>query len=152
MPKVNFPEVPDVQNFSPLPEGKYLCKLIEITESTTQYDDEMWKLRFKVIEGQYKGRIILDNLVFSEAALKRVKLICSRLGLDTTQEIDVTPGMLLKHKCYIDVEIQDYANEKGEPRKRNKVAFAGYELFEGEEESQEEENVEEIEEEEDLPF
>ena len=152
MPKVNFPKVPDVQDFSPLPEGKYLCKIIEIDETTTRNDDEMWKLHFKVIKGESRGRHLIDNLVFSEAAMKRVKLICSRLGLDTTQEIDVTPDLLLDRKCYIEVEIQDYVNDKGEDRKRNKVAFAGYELYEDADVDQEESDAREIEEEDELPF
>lgn len=152
MPKVNFPEVPDAQNFSPLPEGKYLCKLIEIDESTTRNDDEMWKLHFKVIKGEYKGRILFDNLVFSEAALKRAKLICSKLGLDTSQEIDVTPDLLLNRKCYLLVGIKDYENDKGETRKGNVIPFAGYELCEATEEDLEEEEIVKIEEEDDLPF
>ncbi|MDI6794806.1 MAG: DUF669 domain-containing protein [bacterium] len=82
MPKVDFSTIDDVQDFSPIPDGQYLSRLSEIEETTTQYGDELWKLRFEVIEGEYAGRYIFDNMVFSKAALKRVKLICSRLGID----------------------------------------------------------------------
>jgi len=149
MPKIDFPSIPNAQDFSPLPEGEYLCQLVEIDESITQYNDEMWKLRFKVIEGKHKGRIILDNMVFSEAAMGRVKLICSRLGLDTSIETNITPDLLQGHKCYISVEIQDYEDNKGETKKRNAVPFTGYRLFEDTEESQGGENIED---EDDLPF
>ena len=147
MPKIDFPNVQDAKDFSPLPEGKYLCQLSKITKATTKYDDEMWKLHFKVIQGEYTGRIIFDNMVFSKAALGRVKLICSRLGLDTSQEVDVTPDLLQGRKCYISVEIQDYKDNKGYTKKRNVIPFAGYEQFEDIEEGQEE-----ISDEEDLPF
>jgi len=79
MPVINFSKVDDVQDYSPLPEGKYLCELSEVEETSTQYGDEMWKLKFEVVDGEHIGRYIFDNMVFSEAALKRVKLICSRL-------------------------------------------------------------------------
>jgi hypothetical protein len=127
MPKIDFSKVDDVQDFSPLPDGKYLCKVSEIEEATTQYDDEMWKLRFEVVEGKHVGRIIFDNLVFSEAALKRAKLICSRLGLDVSAEIELTPKLLQDRKCYVSVVTEDYQDDEGNPKKRNIVPFAGYE-------------------------
>ena len=33
MPKIDFSKVDDVQDFSPLPDGKYLCKVSEIEEA-----------------------------------------------------------------------------------------------------------------------
>ena len=131
MPKINFSDVEDVQDFSPLPDGTYLCQLSEIEEATTQYGDELWKLRFEVVQGEYTGRIIFDNMVFSEAAMKRVKLICSRLGLDVSGELDITPGLLKGRKCYVTVLTEDYEDNEGKVKKRNVVPFAGYERAEG---------------------
>jgi hypothetical protein len=127
MPKVDFSRVDDVQDFSPLPDGKYLCEVSEIEETTTQYDDEMWKLKFEVAEGQHAGRFIFDNLVFSEAAMKRAKLICSRLGLDVSRELDLTPSLLKGRRCYISVLTEEYEDDEGRIKKRNVVPFAGYE-------------------------
>lgn len=127
MPKIDFSQIDDVQDFSPLPEGDYLCRLAEIEESTTQNDDELWKLKFEVIEGEYAGRYVFDNMVFSEAALKRAKLICSRLGLSVSGEIDLAPGMIEGRTCYLTVEIDEYEDSEGRIKKRNVVPFAGYE-------------------------
>lgn len=131
MPKVDFSKVDDVQDFSPLPDGKYLCQVSEIEEATTQYDDEMWKLKFEVVEGEHKGRFIFDNLVFSEAALKRAKLICSRLGLDVSGEVELTPSMLKGRRCYLSVLTEEYEDSEGKTKKRNVVPFAGYEKVKG---------------------
>ena len=127
MPKLNFDQVEEVQDFSPLPDGKYLCQLNDIEESSTQYNDEMWKVRFEVIDGEDAGRMIFDNLVFSKAALKRVKLICSRLGLDVSGEVDLTPELLKGRKCYVSATTEEYQEEEGRTKKRNVVPFAGYE-------------------------
>ena len=97
MPKIDFNNVDDVQGFAPLPDGKYLCRVAEVEEATTQYGDEMWKLRLVVDSGPHRGRYIFDNLVFSAAAMKRVKLICSRLGLDVIQ---ASPPLPLQAKGY----------------------------------------------------
>jgi Protein of unknown function (DUF669) len=132
MPKVDFSTIDDVQDFTPIPAGKYLCKLIGIEEARTQYDDEMWKLRFQVIDGDHTGRFIFDNLVFSEAALKRAKLICARLGLDVSGETDLTPAMIKDRTCWLTVQTEEYEDDEGREKSRNVVPFAGYERVESE--------------------
>lgn len=127
MPKIDFNRVDDVQDFSPLPDGQYLCRVAEVEEAATQYGDEMWKLRFVVESGPHRGRYIFDNMVFSDAALKRVKLICSRLGLDVSGELDVTPALIKGRTCYITVESEEYEDQEGNTKWRNVVPFAGYE-------------------------
>ena len=103
MARINFNTVDDIDDFSPLPEGQYLCRLAEVEEASTQYGDDMWKIRFVVAEGASQGRYIFDNLVFSEAALKRVKLVCSRLGLDVSGEVELTPDLLRDRTCLVSV-------------------------------------------------
>ena len=127
MPKIDFNHVDDVQDFSPLPDGQYLCRVAEVEEAATQYGDEMWKLRFVVESGPHRGRYIFDNMVFSDAALKRGKLICSRLGLDVSGELDVTPALIKGRTCYITVESEEYEDQEGNTKWRNVVPFAGYE-------------------------
>ena len=95
MPKLDFNGVDEVDDFSPLPDGSYLCRLAEVEEDSTRNGDEMWKLRFAVEDGPHAGRYVFDNKPFTAAAMKRVKLICSRLGLDTGGEIDLTPELIL---------------------------------------------------------
>ena len=127
MPKIDFGHVDDVQDFSPVPAGKYLCRLSGIEEASTQHGDEMWKLRFEVTQGPYTGRLIFDNLVFSEAALKRAKLICSRLGLDVSKELDLTPELIKGRVAVLTVDVEPYEDAEGRTKQRNVVSFAGYE-------------------------
>ncbi len=131
MPRIDFNNVDDVQDFSPLPDGKYLCRVAEVEEAATQYGDEMWKLRFVVDSGPHRGRYIFDNMVFSDAAMKRVKLICSRLGLDISRELDLTPALIKGRSCYVTVETEEYEDQEGNTKRRNVVPFAGYERADG---------------------
>jgi len=133
MPKIDFANVDDLDDFTPLPDDDYLCKLAEIEEATTQSGDDLWKLRFEVVEGEYAGRYIFDNLVFSAKALKRAKLICSRLGIDVSGEVDLTPELLLNKVCILTVTTEEYEDSEGKTKKRNVVPFAGYERAEGRE-------------------
>jgi len=127
MPKIDFSHVDDVQDFSPVPAGKYLCRLVGIEEASTQHGDEMWRLRFEIIKGPSAGRLIFDNLVFSEAALKRVKLICSRLGFDVSKELDLTPELIKGRVAILTVDTESYEDAEGRKKQRNTVPFAGYE-------------------------
>lgn len=127
MPIIDFSKVDEAQDYTPLPAGKYLCSVSEVQEASTQYGDEMWKLKFLVHSDPYQGRYIFDNMVFSAAALKRVKLICSRLGINTSGEIDLTPITIIGKSCYVTVGIEEYEDQEGNMKKRNVVPFAGYE-------------------------
>lgn len=127
MPKINFDEIEDVQDYTPIPEGRYLCRLAEIEEAKTQNNDEMWNVRFEVVEGTHKGRVVFDRMVFSDAAMKRVKLICSRLGINVSGPVNLTPEMLKGKTCLLTVEIEEYLDEHQKAKKRNVVPFAGYE-------------------------
>ena len=130
MPKFNFDDIEDIEQFAPLPVGRYLCHVVEVEEARTKYGDEMWKLRLVVEAGPQRGRYIFDNLVFSDAAMKRVKLVCSRLGLDVAGEIDLEPSAIQGRRCYVTVGIEEYQDQEGTSRRRNVVPFAGYDSAE----------------------
>lgn len=124
--KVNFQNIEDVEDYSPLPDGQYLCQLIKVEEAFTHNADPLWKLRFEVVQGPHTGRFIFDNMVFSERAMKRVKLICYALGLDTSLEVELIPDLILERHCYVKVVTEEYVDNEGNTKCRNSVPFAGY--------------------------
>ena len=131
MPRIDFKQVDDVQDFAPLPAGTYLCRVVDVEKATTQYGDEMWKLRWVVEAGPQRGRYIFDNMVFSNAAMKRVKLICSRLGLDVSGTLELTPALIKGRTCHVTAETEEFEDHEGMTKRRNVVPFAGYESAEG---------------------
>jgi len=130
MPKIDFSTIEDAQDFTPLPDGQYHCQIHEVREVFTQNGDEMWKLTLKVIKGEFVDRYIFDNLVFSEAAMKRVKLICSQLGIDVSSQVDLTPELIKDRPCYVMVTTEEYEDNEGNIKQRNVVPFSGYEAAE----------------------
>ena len=129
MPRIDFSKVDDAQDFTPLPEGRYPCRIVDIEEKLTQNGDDMWRLTFEVTEGEFEGRKIFDNLVFSDLSLKRVKLLCSKVGIDVTGDVDLNPDMLIDRKCRITVVVEEYPDKNGNARERNSVPFAGFEAI-----------------------
>jgi hypothetical protein len=127
MPRIDFSNVEDPKDFTPLPEDDYLCRVDNVEEALTGAGDEMWKVRHLVTKGEFKGRYIFDNLVFSEKALKRAKLILRCLGVDVSGEINLTPEMIKGKQAIVTVKLEDYVDDEGREKKRNRVPFAGYE-------------------------
>lgn len=126
MPKVNFPEVDSISEFAPLPSGEYRCALAAVEMDFTRAGDEMWRLRWQVKEGDYTGRLLFDNLVFSQRAMPRAKLICASCGLDVTGEVELTPEMLMDRNVMITTIVEELEDDHGVNKVRNEIPWDGY--------------------------
>ena len=132
MPRINFTGIPDE---GLIPEGQYPCVVADIDEKISKKGDEYWRLKLQVQgeEVPETGQFLWDSLFFSDNAIKRVKLVCRRFGLDVSKDMDLEPKHLLGRKALVDVIIEKYEDYKtGESRKRNSVPYAGYEKISGE--------------------
>lgn len=128
MPEVPFGEVSDTENFSPIPEGKYLCKIADVKEETTKNGNDVWKITLEVSEGEFKGRKIFDNLIFTEKAFGRVKKLYSAIGgYDLAQARNCETSDILDQVVLVETCIDSYKDNNGNDRQTNKVTFAGYE-------------------------
>lgn len=131
MPRVNFDGVDSPHPFGhgpgqPVPPGEYLCRVVGVEESLTRNQDAMWRVRFAIAEGPHTGRLVADNIVFSQAALPRVKLACGAFGFDTSGVVELAPEDLINLTCRLTVVVE--ANGGG---RRNKVPYNGYAPAEG---------------------
>jgi hypothetical protein len=126
MPQIDFTRVDDVQDFTPVPAGRYLVRVDEITERETQHGDDMWGLRHVILEGPHTDRYLFDNLVFSPAALPRLKLVCKAVGLNVSGQLDLTPQLVRGRTCLVTADIDEYEDEEGHTKTRNVIPFAGY--------------------------
>jgi hypothetical protein len=126
MPKIDFSKIEDSQDYTPVPEDKYLVEVVEVEELSTDHGDEQWKLKMEILEGEYTGRFIYDRLFFTEKAYPRLKLVCGRFGIDVSGEMDLKPEMLNHKLVYVEVKVEDYEID-GKIKHSNNVPFAGYE-------------------------
>ena len=126
MPRINFSTVDAISDYAPLPDGEYTCSLADIETDITRVGDLMWKLRWTVEGGEYAGRLLFDNMVFSAKALPRAKLICASCGLDITREIDLEPAALLGKHARITTYVEEYRDDQGVAKARNRIPYGGY--------------------------
>ncbi len=126
MPTVDFSNISDPAQSNLVPEGWQPCVIRDIDVRTTRNNDPLWALRFEVESGPHEGRAIWDNLVFSKAALPRLKSFCFAIGLDVSGEVDLTPDMIRGKSCRVLVKHEEY-----EGRQYISVAYDGFAPPEG---------------------
>lgn len=127
MPHMDFPNIPDSEDFEPIPADTYLCKCTDVDVGESSKGNEMWTLTWTVQEGEYQDRRIRDRLVFVAPAMPRIKLVCNRLGIDTSGPLNLTSWMLEGRLAMITTVIENYTTNEGEERKQNTVPYQGYE-------------------------
>jgi len=131
MPRIDFKNVSEIADFAPIPDGEYLCRLVDVEPDLTKSGDEMWRLRWEVDGGEHHGRLLFDNLIFNDKAMPRVKLVCSCCGLDVTGAMDLLPDMLLNRRSLISTYQEEYEDNKGQAKVTNKIPFDGYGVVPG---------------------
>jgi len=124
--KIPFNKIDNIADYEPLPDGTYSCRVADVKEGVSSKGSPLWRLRLVVLAGDHVGRAVFDQLVFSPAALRRVKLVCACLGLDVNQPMDLAPDMLVGRTCRVQVITEEYVDQEGESRRANKVPFDGY--------------------------
>lgn len=81
-----------------IPLGEYVCEVVGAEEKHTQAGQPYFNFGLKVVEGEYTGRYLgFDKLFFSERAIKRAKYILTRLGFDTSGDLDIEAESLNGH-------------------------------------------------------
>jgi hypothetical protein len=122
MPTVDFDKIEDAEGFTPIEPGTYLMKVDDVVEESSKEGHDIFRLSLKVWKPDHLfGRIVFDRITFSEKGKKRVKFVCSRLGLETSGEVNLEPKHLIGRSAFVDVEIGEYQG-----RKTNNVPWGGY--------------------------
>jgi uncharacterized protein DUF669 len=130
--KAAWDDIPDADDFSPIPDGEYLMKVAEAEEKQSKNGNPMWKLVLEIVNGQFKGRRVWDNITWSGEGMKRVKLVLSRLGLDLKGDMEVATTDIVGRSAWVTVTQESFWSEKHEKEmKTNKPTFAGYRRAEG---------------------
>jgi len=122
MPKVDFSKLKiEFGDFAPVPPGTYFCSLAVVEEASTENGDEMWKLKFLILEGPYQGRYLFDRMDFNDDGLAHIRFLCSCVGIDAVGEIELTPAMVKGRVCYVNVGTEEYENLEGRVKERDIV-------------------------------
>lgn len=127
MPRVNFKEVDEEQQFTIIPEGEYVAEIAKVEEKKTKKGDDMWNVQFKIIEGEHKGASIFTFLVFNEGGYGNIKKLYKEIGgFDLAKTHNCVPSDIDGEKVVITVAISEYTNKDGQKVKGNSIPYGGF--------------------------
>ncbi len=115
-------------NYTAPTPGIYTIKVIDGEKTYTKNGDEMWKMKYEIIEnGPFFGSLIFENIVFSEKALHRAHLIFAAFDIDmTVGEREYEYFELLDRVCKVNLENENYTDKSGNVKTKAKISFDGY--------------------------
>lgn len=122
---INFADVPDANE--PVPAGTYNCTIVAAEPKTSKANNPMIAIRWRIDdEGPAHKRNIFDNLVFTPAALWKVRQVLEAIGFANNFAGAVNPESLIGEQATLKITIQagnGINPETGEPYPpRNNIA------------------------------
>lgn len=123
---INWSEVEDVEDFSPVAPGRYAVQVVSVDDTRTlPAGEEIWELKLVTTKGERAGHQIRDSLFFTQKGLKRAKLVLSRLGVNLAKKT-IKPSDLNGCTGVVDVLVEPYEARDGSTKMKNVVTYAGY--------------------------
>jgi len=103
---IDFASVP--KGDEPVPAATYGCTIVHAEATTSKSSgNPMISLRWRIDDdGEYYHRTIFDQLVFTQAALWRVRQLLEALGYADTFKGEINPESLLGESATLQVVIQ----------------------------------------------
>ncbi|MBX7255709.1 MAG: DUF669 domain-containing protein [Candidatus Hydrogenedentes bacterium] len=76
------------QDFAPLPAGTYICRIVSGELFESKNGKPGYKLTFRVLEGEYAGRMIWHDVWLTPHALPMAKRDLARLGVSALVQLE----------------------------------------------------------------
>jgi len=74
-------------DFSPVPEGTYLTRVLRGERATTKKGDPCYRMRFEIVEGEYAAKTLIRTWTFKGNAASIAKTDLSPFGLTTSAKL-----------------------------------------------------------------
>ena len=123
--KVNLAE--ENSGFGPIPAGTYQAYVFDVKAKTFSTGSQGFAVQYKIADGPYKGKIIFDNIVLTEAAkFKVIQFFKAVTGAETGNvEIDTdTFPSYVGTKVEINVSLEK-SEQYGEQNRIKNVKHVG---------------------------
>lgn len=105
--KVNV-DFTGVESYAKASEGIHTAKITKIEEKTTAAGDAMLTFAWTVISGEDKGCRVYDNIVLTEKALWRFKMMLEAIGKKAEGRLKIDLDGLIGKICDINVYWDEY--------------------------------------------
>jgi len=129
----NLSDVPEPQDFRPIPAGTYPIRVIAADVRWSQRGAKLWEYEMLITEGEYAGRKVKDTVSFDmthEKTYPRLKHVLDRFGVDWRSVDDDYPEILITREAYAPIVQKKVVGDDGVERIYNNAGFHGFGLRE----------------------
>lgn len=105
---LDFSNVPSRE---PITEGIYEVMISKVEQVMSKTNKPMLKVEFDVQDPDYQGRKLFTNYVMTPDCMWKLKELCSSLGLDTDQILEMDDQELVGMTCSAKVGQKEYNGE-----------------------------------------
>ncbi len=128
----DFRQVPDVQVFTSIAPGTYVCRVAEVRDGLSRDGFVRWSLRLEVAEGAFAGKTAAwDSLTWSERGIPRVKKVLTALGFDLGAPVEIDSRDLVRRCARVQFQNEEREDPvTGQRTLRLRVPYLGYERLE----------------------
>lgn len=108
-----------VGNVRPLyvPKGRYHLRCVEAKLAWSRENDRQWNVRFAVVNGEFAGALIYDNLIFTKDAdsflLRKATTFLRAMRVPLENFDDEYPEILLGREFSAETEIEERPQPTG---------------------------------------
>lgn len=113
---IDFSTVPDARQ--PLPEGDYFAEIVKSEMKRSQAGFPKVALRWKVLDGEQKDRLIFQDISLKASALQYSRADLEMLGVDMSGQVTLNPVEFVGEQRYLKVGIEVSTNPKYGDRNR----------------------------------
>ena len=140
MVEINWADVEEAQEgtdgdrvYPPIPADTYTCVVYSAKLGSTPNGEKIG-IGYQVLDGEFSGRIVWDDLLFYGGAVNRCKLALSRLGVELKPSVsDIASSidaMKEKPKIIIDVIEDSYIDKKTKEKVlKNAITYGGFHAY-----------------------
>lgn len=79
----------NIGSFEPVPSARYEVEIETAELTSSKSGKAMIKLRYKILEGDMKGRLVFDQIVLVQTAAWKLKTILSAVNSDLINEANL---------------------------------------------------------------
>jgi hypothetical protein len=83
----NFDATQPAAEFSPVPAGVYIARVLRGEVCQTKAGADAYRIRFEIVEGEHRGKMVIRTWTFSERALPYTKRDLAQFGLTTAAQL-----------------------------------------------------------------
>lgn len=118
-----FSETQAAGELTPLPAGEYAAHIINGQFETSRKGTPGYKLTFRVIEGEYAGRLFWLDCWLTPAAMPQTKRDLLKLGVLKLEQLDNPLPKFIRCNCKLALRRDDDGNEHNRVRSFEVIGF-----------------------------